>query len=198
MSDASTGLADDLADASNILVMEDGDASVHERVHETLLSDLHDEAADVFVATFSQPGPWLDAWADHISIETAHLGLVHLTEGDTREGYRDGAYVRGVHPGDLTGLGMAVSDFFDGVSSRSSPTAVCFDSLSELTAYSDVRTLFRFLRVVTQQINRAEAVGHFHMNPVAHDSQSLARLRPPFDVEVECSETSGVSVSRTH
>ncbi|MCG1002996.1 MULTISPECIES: hypothetical protein [Halobacterium] len=199
MSEHALDIADDLDGVSNVLLMEDGSASANERVHEALLSGLDSEAADVLVVTFAGADTWLDAWEDSVSTESAHLGLVQLTENDVDEGRRGGAYVRSVDPTDLTGLGMAVRDFFDGVGSRSNPTVVCFDSVSELTAYHDVRTLFRFLRVVTQQINQADAVGHFHLNPVAHDDQSLARLTPPFDAAVEYSEGGEqVSVSRTH
>lgn len=196
MSDAHSDIADELSAASNVLVLEDGSSSVQERVHETLLGGLSDEPTDVLAVTFSQPEPWLDAWADRLPTDDANLGLVQLTETGGWEGKRGSAHVRSVDPSDLTGLGMAVRDFFDGVVSSPRPSVACFDSVTGLCEYNEVRTLFRFLRVVTQQVQTAGATAHFHLDPVAHDQQSLARLKPPFDahVEIDAGEDS-VSVS---
>ena len=91
---------------------------------------------------------------------------------------------------------MAVRDFFDGVTTSPRPAVACVDSVTELCEYNEVRTLFRFLRVVTQQVQSEGATAHFHVDPVAHDQQSLARLKPPFDAHVEIgAEEDNVSVS---
>jgi len=185
MSDRHHDLPAELSSASNVLVLEDGSSSVRERVHETLLGGLSEESTDVLAVTFSRPEPWLDAWADRLPTDGANLGLVQLTETGGWEGRRGNAHVRGVDPNDLTGLGMAVRDFFDGVSSNARPAVACFDSVTGLCEYNEVRTLFRFLRVITQQVQTAGATAHFHVDPVAHDPRSLARLKPPFDAHVE-------------
>jgi hypothetical protein len=185
MSEVHPEVGEAMEAASNVLVLEDGSSSVRERVHETLLGGLSDEPTDVLAVTFSQPEPWLDAWADRLPTDDANLGLVQLTETGGWEGKRGSAHVRNVNPRDLTGLGMAVRDFFDGVASSPRPTVVCFDSVTGLSEYNEVRTLFRFLRVVTQQVQTEGATAHFHVDPVAHDQQSLARLKPPFDAHVE-------------
>lgn len=196
MSDGHPELGGVLESASNVLVLEDGSSSTLERVHETLLGGLSDEPTDVLAVTFSRPEPWLDAWADRLPTDDANLGLVQLTETGGWEGQRGSAHVRSVDPNDLTGLGMAVRDFFDGVGSSPRPPVVCFDSLTGLSEYHEVRTLFRFLRVITQQVQTEGATAHFHVDPVAHDPQSLARLKPPFDAHVEVGAgEEGVSVS---
>ncbi|WP_452176539.1 DUF7504 family protein [Halobacterium litoreum] len=194
----SDSLTEQLADASNILVLEDGASSADERIHEMLLSGLTERETDVLVVTFSRPGPWLDAWGDQLVSAGSNLGLVRLSETDRREGRRNGAHVRSVNPNDLTGLGMAIRDFFDGAASSPNDAVVCFDSLTELSEYNSVRTLFRFLRVITQQVSTEDATAHFHVDPVAHDSQSLARLKPPFDAHVKCEDADEVSVSRPY
>lgn len=196
MSDVHADLSAELSAASNVLVLEDGSSSVRERVHETLLGGLSDEPTDVLAVTFSRPEPWLDAWADRLPTDDANLGLVQLTETGGWEGKRGSAHVRSVDPSDLTGLGMAVRDFFDGVASSPRPPVACFDSVTGLSEYNEVRTLFRFLRVITQQVQTAGATAHFHVDPVAHDQQSLARLKPPFDAHLEIGpEDEHVSVS---
>jgi len=185
VSDVHHHLSTELSSASNVLVLEDGSSSVRERVHEVLLGGLSEEPTDVLAVTFSRPEPWLDAWADRLPTDDANLGLVQLTETGGWEGRRGSAHVRTVDPSDLTGLGIAVRDFFDGVASSPRPTVACFDSVTGLCEYNEVRTLFRFLRVVTRQVQSEGATAHFHIDPVAHDPQSLARLKPPFDVHVE-------------
>jgi hypothetical protein len=185
MSDVHADLSTELAAASNVLVLEDGSSSVRERVHETLLAGFSDDPTDVLAVTFSRPEPWLDAWEDRLPTDDANLGLVQLTETGGWEGKRGSAHVRSVDPSDLTGLGMAVRDFFDGVASSPRPAVACFDSVTGLCEYNEVRTLFRFLRVITQQVQTEGATAHFHVDPVAHDQQSLARLKPPFDAHVE-------------
>jgi len=202
MSDCHPDVGGLLGSASNVLVLEDGSSSTLERVHESLLGGLSEEPTDVLVVTFSRPEPWLDAWADRLPTDGANLGLVQLTETDSWEGRQGSAHVRSANPKDLTGLGMAIRDFFDGVASSPRPSVVCFDSLTGLSEYHEVRTLFRFLRVVTQQVQTEGATAHFHIDPVAHDPQSLARLKPPFDAHVEVGVgeegEEGVSVSTPH
>ncbi|WP_232688548.1 DUF7504 family protein [Halobacterium zhouii] len=195
MSDSTSELVDDLEDATNILVMERHSDEASHDVHETLLSTMTEGRNDVLVVTFSSPDSWLNAWAEHVSHDDSNLGLIWLTETEGREGTHGQAQVRSVDPRDLTGVGMAIQDFFDAVPSNSTAATVCFDSLTEILAYTSVSTLFRFVRVLTQQMNKADAVAHYHIDPVAHDQQSLARLTPPFDARIECGEDTPVSVT---
>lgn len=194
MSEAVSELRSELGDASNVLVLEDGSASAQQRVHEALLGCAN-EPRDVLAVTFSQPEPWLDAWSDYLQTDGANLGLIQLTENDLPKGRRGGAYVRPMDPNDLTGLGMAIRDFFDGVESNPRPAAACFDSVTSLAAYHDVPTLFRFLRMVTHQVQAEDATAHFHVDPVAHDAEALAKLKPPFDAHVEVDSGGSVSVT---
>lgn len=184
----------ELAGVSNVLVLEADGSETPERVHGALFDDEH-EPRDVLAITFSQPDGWLDAWPDSLHADEANLGVIQLTEASPPEGVRGGAYVRPVDPNDLTGLGMAVRDFFDGVADSPRPAAVCFDSLTALLAHHDVPTVFRFLRLVTHQVDSEGATAHFHVDPAAHDAQALAKLKPSFDAHVEVDSGGGVSVT---
>lgn len=98
------------------------------------------------------------------------------------DGY--GAPVRWVdHPADLTSLGIELSDAIREFPDSS--VVACFDSLTGLLAHSDLERTFRFLHVVTNRLATVDARGHFHMDPTAHDEQTVDTLTALFDAVVE-------------
>ena len=84
-------------------------------------------------------------------------------------------------PGDLTGLGIKLSQCLSSWSADAKPTAVHFDSLTTLLQFADLKRVFQFVHVVTGRIESADAVGYFHLDPAAHDDQTVATLRGIFD-----------------
>jgi hypothetical protein len=84
-------------------------------------------------------------------------------------------------PGDLTGLGIKLSQCLSSWSGDAKPTAVHFDSLTTLLQFADLKRVFQFVHVVTGRIESAGAVGYFHLDPAAHDEQTVATLRSIFD-----------------
>ncbi|WP_245180640.1 DUF835 domain-containing protein [Haloarcula amylovorans] len=85
-------------------------------------------------------------------------------------------------PGDLTGLGITLSQSL----SEHDDVIVCFDSLTALLQYVDVATVYEFLHAVTGQLYAADASAHFHIDPRAHDRQTVDALASLFDAVVEC------------
>ena len=84
-------------------------------------------------------------------------------------------------PSDLTGLGIGVSRFlseFDG------PLFLCFDSLTAMLQYVDLKTAYEFLHAITGQIYAADAHAHFHIDPSAHPDSDVAALTSLFDARV--------------
>jgi hypothetical protein len=74
--------------------------------------------------------------------------------------------------------------------------AVCFNSVTSLLQYADLQRAFRFLHVVTGRVKTVGGVGHYHLDPDAHDSQTLATLKGLFDAVVEVEEDGSLSVQR--
>jgi len=101
-------------------------------------------------------------------------------------------------PDDPVAIGQAVSEFLDqcGVTATGSSREVvlCFDSLTPLLQYVELQTVFRFLHLLTAQLKSVGAVAHFHIDPEAHDRQTVATLRPLFDAMYE-SDGDAVTVS---
>lgn len=87
-------------------------------------------------------------------------------------------------PSDLTGIGITVGEF---VSGRDEPITVCFDSLTALLQYVDLETAYEFLHALTGQLYSVGAVSHFHIDPNAHDRQTVDTLLSLFDAEVDLS-----------
>lgn len=99
-------------------------------------------------------------------------------------------------PGDLTGLGMRFSEEIGDVDDRSDHITVCFNDLTTLLQYTDLQTVFRFLHVITGQVRTADARAHYHLNPLAHDDQTLNTLLQLFDAAIEFDDTGDLTVRR--
>lgn len=88
-------------------------------------------------------------------------------------------------PGDLTGLGIKISQALSSWEDADNDLALCFDSLTTLLQFADVQRVFQFVHVLTQRVESAGARAHFHMDANAHDSQEVATIRSLFDQTYE-------------
>jgi len=85
------------------------------------------------------------------------------------------------NPGDLTGLGVSIMDLFSDWDDTDAAISVCFDSITPLLQYNSLDEVFHFLRIVTEEVESAGALAHYHIDPAAHDEQTQQRLLPLFD-----------------
>jgi hypothetical protein len=85
------------------------------------------------------------------------------------------------NPGDLTGLGVSIMDRFSDWEDDDAAVSVCLDSITPLLQYNTLDEVFHFLRIVTDEVESAGAVAHYHLDPAAHDEQTRHRLLPLFD-----------------
>jgi archaellum biogenesis ATPase FlaH len=96
----------------------------------------------------------------------------------------DSVFVTTANPNDITGLGMRLNNYLkDG--NRDSQLVVCFDSVTEMLQFADMQPVFKFLHMFVGQLRDANAIGHFHLDPGAHDDQIISRLKPLFDDAVD-------------
>lgn len=80
----------------------------------------------------------------------------------------------------LADIGVAVSEYLaDWDDGRR--TALWFDSVDDLLAFTDHERAFRFLHVLTGRIARADAIGVYHMDPTAHEPQTVTSTMHLFD-----------------
>jgi hypothetical protein len=91
-------------------------------------------------------------------------------------------------PGDLTGLGIKLSEVLKGWHGDGNDTVACFDSLTALLQYADLQTVYKFLHVLTGRFEAADVTAHFHLDPDACDQQTISTLTSLFDTVVEVEE----------
>lgn len=161
----------------------------------TFLSvDTPEEARLLVVSLTGTAQDCLNRWEDaHEGAMPADVGVVAVRgtagSGDPAAGNGPGPVTAGGvttvgSAGDLTGIGIAVSEFLSawGIDG---PTVLCFDSITTLLQYTEVKGVFRFLHVLTRRIEQAGASAHFHMDPAAHDDRTVHIITSLFDRIIE-------------
>jgi hypothetical protein len=88
-------------------------------------------------------------------------------------------------PGDLTGLGIKLSEILKEWDETDGRTVACFDSLTALLQYADLQTVYKFLHVLTGRFDAAGVTAHFHLDPDTCDDQTVSTLTSLFDTVVE-------------
>lgn len=167
-----------------------------------LLGVFDPDSTDYLTVSLTEsPDARLQHWREHVDAELpARVGVVCC--GETRSvAVADGS--RGTRlslpgtdvqvtnvssPGDLTGLGMKVSKCASAWEDDGNETVFCFDSLTTLLQYADLKRVFQFVHVLLERLQSEGAFAHFHLDPSAHDDRTLATLRSLFDAVVEADD----------
>jgi len=198
--DGSTPDLSDLSDVSNVLLLAPSLRSRSRGVCFDLLAGTPPAETNVLVVSYTQtPGEFVDDWTDHVGTPPVRGGVVSVAQGEA--GAEDSSWVveSVENPSDLTGVGIELSEFLSGIASAAGEgehIAVCFNSVTSLLQYADLQRAFRFLHVVTGRIKTVGGVGHFHLDPDAHDAQTLATLKGLFDAVVEVNDDGSWEVQR--
>jgi hypothetical protein len=144
---------------------------------------------DVLRIVYSgKPQELLDQWREEVGTMPARTGIVVVGgapdfEGTTEVDSGETVAVTTANPNDITGLGMRLNNYLNDTPPEAQ-LVVCLDSLTELLQFVDVQSAFKFLHMFTGQLREAGAIGHFHIDPNAHDAQTISRLKPAFDEEL--------------
>jgi hypothetical protein len=98
-------------------------------------------------------------------------------------------------PDDVTELGIKISRALgrceDGdATAGPAQTRLCFDSVTALLRHVDEQRAFKFLHLLTERVERAGVVGHFHLDADACDDRTVGTLSPLFDVVLDHSAES--------
>jgi hypothetical protein len=94
-------------------------------------------------------------------------------------------------PGDLTGIGIGLTEFMRRYHHEYSAARVGLHSLSTMLMYTEFRRLFQFLHVITGRIDSSGFVGAFAVDDSALDRRELNILMQLFDSVVETREGDG-------
>lgn len=85
------------------------------------------------------------------------------------------------HPGDLTGIGIALTEIVAEQATPDRRLVICFEALDAVLQYAPVKPAYRFLHQLTTRLERADAVAHFHVARYQFGDGPADRIRPLFD-----------------
>ena len=186
--------AEALHDAANVLILSDGlDSEARASYYGTLLPAEPSDLRVLAIEYTRGPDGWLDDWRTHVGEPPAETAIVSVNDGTRSaaatgvgstvyEGDGTGRAISVVEsPDDLTGLGITIGGHLKRWGEDIGPAVVTLDSLTVLLQYVDLKRAFRFLHVVVNRVEGAGAVGHYHMDPAAHDERTVATLASVFD-----------------
>lgn len=179
--------------ASNILLCTPAMQSGTPEACGTLLS-ADPAPRTVLAITYARSADaWLADYEAHAATRDVELTLI--TVGDATRSVAADRPVSGatagldptvetVGPTDLTGLGIYLDQYLPADDEARTPAKLCFDSVTALLQYTDLKTAFRFLHMVTRRVARTDTVGHYHVTPEAHDRKTLVTLGNLFDARL--------------
>lgn len=182
---------------SSTLVLTDSDTAVHARecvsAVESVLGNENAELDLVVVALAGSAARWLARWRDATGDTPPRVTVVADDDAAWIAGHPRDRVADAAAPdtdvdaelvdsaGNLTDLGVTLTEVLDGQGDTDRRTALCFQSLTVLLQYSDEDVVYRFLHTLTAHLRTLGVVGHFHLHVDAHDEETIARLRPLFD-----------------
>lgn len=166
-----------------------------------------DELTNLLLVTYESPDTRLDVLEGHLGglpdnvvvlgvggsarsrSESAGPDRVRSGETITVETISD--------PSNIQRLGITISQHVAEWASADGDTLVCFHSLSSLLgAIEDTQRVFRFLNTLFGRVQSANAYAHYHMDPDAHDQETISTFRPMFDEIVTFDEDGSLRIDR--
>lgn len=190
----------DLSGVSNALLLAPslGEQGKHARY--TLISQTPPDETNVLAITYTNtPQEWVDGWMAHIDGTPVRGGIVSIGQAETSVEGSTWAAKTVENPADLTGIGIELSELLSGMATAADEDehiTVCFHSITSLLQYADLQRAFRFLHVVTGRVKTVGGVGYYHLDPEAHDRQTLATLKGLFDAVITVGEDGTLTVEK--
>lgn len=125
---------------------------------------------------------------EHLPAEPASLHAVGVGADDGDWSRPDWVTVDTIaDPGDLQSLGLLLSqrlsEFDDDLDIQ-----LCFDSITALLQYSELRRTYRFLHTLIARLETIDARGHYHLDRSAISESDVSTLQPLFDTVIDVFE----------
>jgi len=148
---------------------------------------------DILAVAFAgSPARWLDEWRAAVDAPPRATFVVYdaasWLAGDPSDRIADAAPADTAvrtefvdSPGNLTDLGVTLTELLETHAERAPETTFCFQSLTVLLQYSPPDEVYQFLHTLGGHLDRFGIAGHFHLHEGAHEEETIASLRPAFD-----------------
>ncbi len=185
---ADDGALADLAEVPSVLVLG---PSVEAAVDVGCKRLLGGDDRPVLAVTFTHsPHEWVARWEERAGSLPPEVVVVTTSDSfsgpSADEDLPERVTVEYLSsPGDLTGLGMAISKYIEQWHDADRKTALCFDSLTTLLQYDEVHNVYRFLHLITTRLSGAGAHAHFHLDPATQDRKAISTLSSTFQAVAE-------------
>jgi len=92
-------------------------------------------------------------------------------------------------------LGMALARWLGSWESAAASTVLCLHSVTALVEAFDRDSVISLVDGLNRVCEAVEAVGHHHMDPTAHDGETLAMFRPLYDAVIDVTDEDGWTVT---
>lgn len=136
----------------------------------------------LYVTYTDAPDSVLARWTDSVETLPASVRVIPVSSVAAPTASSGRVAVDPVsEPGNLTDLGVAITDAFEAWAPSDRRTVLCFRSLTALLQYVDRRPAYRFLHTVTRHVQESGSLAHFHMEPNAHDEETVTTFTTLFD-----------------
>jgi len=185
-----------VGDAASVIVLAPASAN-DDAACVDLLRPSEQSTNLLFVSFTGSPRSRLETWIDRAGgrpAATYVLASGEVTDGFDGGGPRPDKVERVGTPNDLTGISIRISEVLNEWADSDARSVVCFDSITALLQYVDVKTVYEFLHVLTGRLYAHGASGHFHLDPGAHSALVVARIQTLFDVAVRIDEDGTTTV----
>lgn len=183
-----------LADTSPVLVMAVADADNEATVCRSLLVPQPPDTEQVVMLSLTEGvDSCLERLGESPGLKRIHIITARQGASATTVTASESAELvtqRIPDPSDLPRIGMAVSKAV--TAADIGRVRVCIDSLTALLQYAGRGRVYRFVQVLQDRLDTSNTVAHYHMNPAAHDQQTIETLRQLFDAVVEISADGNV------
>lgn len=146
-----------------------------------------DDGMDLLQVAYREPGRVVEEWPTHLADEpeSARLIAAGRAAAAVEEADLDASSVETLAGSDLTEIGIRTNTLLERWGANDRQSVVCVDSVTDVLDHVSFETAYRFLHVFSNQLDAFDAVGHFHMDPTAHEERTVQRVMELFDTVVE-------------
>lgn len=134
-------------------------------------------------------GEWFERWAGSTDARPETLAVVNATGVSWSDGSSSlpssVALLTETGPGNLTGIGSALTQFLYEREASGARPIVCIHSLTTLLQYVGSGEAFQFLHQLTEQARAVGAFVHFHLAAEIHDDPTVNLFSTLADVVVD-------------
>ncbi len=197
-----------VVDTPNLLLLGPGSCPVEYDLCSRLLSAADGDPANLLLVTYTEsPDKRLDLLDGHLGGLPQNVVVIGV--GSFRKSRRESASsdqtrseeVTAIetisNPTNIQRLGITISQYLAEWESSAGKTIVCFHSLSALlNVVDDAQRVFRFLNTLFGRVHSVDATAHYHMDPEAHDQETISTFRPMFDEIVTFDEEGSPTIDR--